>query len=372
MEEQTQHAETPLPPVVNIFMAFDDAYACHAAVTIASILRNTTQGVRILVLSTDLSAKSMRNLRSMRYIRHYYIDFLEVDRNRFAKITPTVPRIPLEACYRLMIPDIWKDVTKGIYLDADLIVRTNIACLQGEDVSGVLAGVVDDLMPEQKIRFPIKRYFNSGVLLLNLKEIRKQFTLSKFMEIEEDNHQNIQYQDQDILNIGFEGRVRFLDRRWNVTTLSYMELVGHHRAFASEIIAARNDPKIFHFVGPWKPWVDLASDCPTKLIAEYFKYLIWTPYANERYRIFVRYCLCEPFRACMRVLRGIKHGKININIRTLPLLTKKAVVRVFEKIRRLFELNVEIGRHLRRERPLLRKHRREENKWLVHPDCLRR
>lgn len=78
------------------------------------------------------------------------------------------------------------------------------------------------------------------------------------------------YNDQDVLNIYCEDRVRFLDMSWNLLTDCDHTRISHVISYAPEEIqkayfAARNDPKIIHYAGYRKPWQK-----PTEDIADYF------------------------------------------------------------------------------------------------------
>jgi lipopolysaccharide biosynthesis glycosyltransferase len=291
---------------IPIFLTFDESYTQHASVAMTSVWSKTTAPIRFYVLSSDLTEVSREKITSLRKIRDFDIEFTTIDSTLFRRITPKIARIPIEACYRLMIPEIFPHISKAIYLDSDLIVQSDIQYLWDEDISEVYACVVEDLMPKRKIGFEVERYFNSGVLLLNLERIRKDFSLTRFLEIEEAYRGKIQYQDQDILNIGFGKKVRYLDRRWNVTTLFFMELEGRHLQFQEEIVAATQDPWICHFIGPWKPWIFPASPFPAKYVREYFRYLALTPFFGKQNAIFRDYFLLAPFRLIKEVLRFFK------------------------------------------------------------------
>jgi lipopolysaccharide biosynthesis glycosyltransferase len=295
------------PDYIPLFFHFNEAYVQHAMVAMASVLHNTDSKLKIHILSSDISEDSLGKINALGKIKNAEVEHVVIDRKRFEKITPTIGRIPIEACYRLLIPELWPTLRKGIYLDSDLVVRGDIARLWEEDVLEVYAGVVEDLMPETKIRFTAERYFNSGVLLLNLEKIRDDFSLEKFLAIEEEFRDVLQYQDQDILNLAFKNHVRYLDKRWNVTTLFYMELVGKHVANEEEIQRAASDPWICHFIGQWKPWDFPASDFPEKYIADYFKYLALTPFSGKRNSIFRNYRLYAPLRFLVDILRFVKH-----------------------------------------------------------------
>ncbi|MDR0535804.1 MAG: glycosyltransferase family 8 protein [Puniceicoccales bacterium] len=293
----------PIP----VFLNANDKYAPHLAVTIHSILSHTRAKLKFHVLTSNFSEDSKRRIELLRNGDNFDIEYHHVGDASFRGISPTISRIPIEANYRLLIPEVWPGIPKGIYIDTDVVVREDIQMLWEEDVSGVFAAVVEDLMPPEKIRFPAARYFNSGVMVLNLERIRREFSLKDFLEIEAGHRSEIQYQDQDILNLAFNGNVRFIDFRWNVTTLFFMDIPGKFREVESEIRMAASAPRIMHFIGPWKPWILPSSPVPGAFVREYYSHLSETPYSALAARFFQDYFRSVPFRLLVEFLRFFKH-----------------------------------------------------------------
>jgi lipopolysaccharide biosynthesis glycosyltransferase len=127
---------------------------------------------------------------------------------------------------------------KVLYLDGDMIIKRDIAELFKEDIEGYflaacrdvdMAGVYSSnlVAAENTINPKMKKhidtvvklkdpysYFQAGVLLLNLKEMRKLYTTKEYLDIAA--KQRWEYLDQDILNYIAQGKVKYLDQRWNV------------------------------------------------------------------------------------------------------------------------------------------------------------
>lgn len=113
-----------------------------------------------------------------------------------------------------------------------------------------------------KLKEPYK-YFQAGVLLLNLAEFRKAYTTKQILDFAVS--EEWQLLDQDILNKLCEGRVKYIDMRWNV-------MVDYAGIRINKIIAlaprklnqmyldARNNPAIIHYAGPQKPWFEPEMD----------------------------------------------------------------------------------------------------------------
>ena len=119
-------------------------------------------------------------------------------------------------------------------------------------------------------------YFQAGVLVLNTKAMREQYTIEEWLAYAS-NPEYI-YNDQDVLNAHCEGKVVFLDWNWNVmhdcggrvaNVFSYAPNDAYDAYMDS-----RNHPKIIHYAGYEKPWVN--PDCDFASI--YWRYARETPF----------------------------------------------------------------------------------------------
>ena len=162
------------------------------------------------------------------------------------------------AYYRLFIPLLLKSYTKVIYLDSDIIVRSDIAELYDTDIEdNLIAAVVkydtmqysnnyiDYLKNILSIR-DTSQYFNSGVLIFNIHKMIKTIRFDEFLKIAKIN--NLLHHDQDVLNAVCQGFVKFLDKTWNV--------LWHHLNYPKEINMSPEDlaflsdnAKIIHYNG---------------------------------------------------------------------------------------------------------------------------
>ena len=134
----------------------------------------------------------------------------------------------LASLYRLLLMHVLpKDIHRLIYLDSDIVVNCDIQNLWNEEVgeNGLAA------VPEMKIFHwekanetkavcndgfvKFERYFNSGVLLLDLDVYRQYPTLLKDGLSFLVEHPTYSCFDQDILNYVFSEHCRLLDVRYN-------------------------------------------------------------------------------------------------------------------------------------------------------------
>lgn len=285
---------------VEIFMASDDNYAPHLCAAMASIIANTGRELRFNILNSGLSGAAKDNIAQL-CAENVYIDFLEVDKSLFENFYVIAKHISLESCYRYCIERIKPDIDKAIYLDCDTIVLDDIGKLFDIDISGVCAGVVDDVIRESYIKsLGLSRYFNSGAMLLNLAKMREINAAKKLFEISAELSGKTKYLDQDALNIIFSGDEKFLPQKWNAVAPLFRRKPKVKYAEQSDIRDAVYNPGIVHFTGPDKPWKIPYTFLAHPYAPAYFYYLSKTPYAGKSDDIFRQF---RPFAALVNYFK---------------------------------------------------------------------
>ena len=183
---------------------------------------------------------------------------------------------------RVLLPELLPNTAKVLYLDADTIVTAPLVELWRTDLGTHLFGAVTNPIysflgdwpgTALGIKDP-RRYFNSGVLLMNLDRLRREDSTQRLLDYARAHPENI-WPDQDALNYVLGDQRLPLHPRWNAqTTLWDMRLdeLPFHEAIARE---ARADPAIVHFIGPFKPWHHL---CTHPYRSRYFEHLAATPW----------------------------------------------------------------------------------------------
>lgn len=271
---------------INIVMSFDDNYAEHACAVINSILAHTANHADIniyIVYGESLSETARHNLQNL-YKDKIVLIFKKID-NKYANAFPLgIKYISQSTYYRLFVQDILPEtVERLIYLDTDIIICDDIVDLWNIDLKGkTIAGVrdIDEIENRHNAfgRTSKSTYINAGVLVYDIALAKQKYgPLSRyFMEVYYNNRNNLQYQDQDIINIAFQDDIAILPLRWNIISFLYFfspllmeyninDLSSQHSV--SEITQALKNPAIFHFIGRRKPW--------SKSCLNPFKKLYW-------------------------------------------------------------------------------------------------
>ncbi len=171
------------------------------------------------------------------------------------------------AYLRLLLHRILPDADKVLYLDVDILVRESLLPIWKIDLGDkLLAAVKGPVNLSEKWEWNSGRpywkllagarggYINSGVLLLNLEEIRRRQLNGQWEELAK---QKLYYQDQDILNITCRGAIVYLPPKYNRLTYLSAEdfaLLAAEGIFTeAECAQAQEHPAILHYAGD-KPW----------------------------------------------------------------------------------------------------------------------
>lgn len=126
----------------------------------------------------------------------------------------------IAASYRLLLPDLLPEYDKVLYIDCDMIFRNNLAelyrsfDLQDNYLAGVFEATLDFQHKHmQYIGCEPGKYINSGLLLMNLAQLRKDNMVEKFLEAAK--AEGLEFPDQDVLNQHCKGKIIGLPPYWN-------------------------------------------------------------------------------------------------------------------------------------------------------------
>jgi lipopolysaccharide biosynthesis glycosyltransferase len=171
-------------------------------------------------------------------------------------------------------------------LDCDVIVEENLYDLWNMDVSGYHLAAVSDTTHLDRLHLLIDKpglpYFNSGVMVLNLRKWRDDHTANTILKFINANHEKLLYWDQDALNAILYNKWLPIDVKWNVQTHMFSPNVKIKFTDDISLRHALAKPYIIHYTGRGKPWYYIAVH---PLRKNYFKYLELTHWRGLRPKI---------------------------------------------------------------------------------------
>ncbi|MFD1773097.1 glycosyltransferase family 8 protein [Paenibacillus rhizophilus] len=261
--------------MIELVLAFHDKdgkYAEHAGVVLASVFHNTNSPINVHILHDEtLNEENQRKLIELATGYNQTINFysmtLPYDLLQVMAGIGSINAWTQACMYRLLLPALIP-VDKIIYLDCDVLVNMDIAELWQVDLGeGYLAAIKDQGIMEVAHIISSKGlnpelYFNSGVILFSLSNIRKNVgwyeeTLNFFR-----NSPDTSMPDQDALNVVYGRNYVPLDLRFNL--------------FSMGVTDHDFNNKIVHFAGTEKCWDNNSSGAEL-----YRNYLDLTPWRQQ-------------------------------------------------------------------------------------------
>ena len=254
---------------MNVVFSADRGYVQHLAVAVASLIENNS-GMNIYIINNDLSASDWKKLKKLSSGKDSNLIDAKIDDRQIENLL-TNSYFTKAMYYRLFIPEIVKG-NKALYLDADIVVNQRIHDLYNTDISDTFLAAVDnmDVYNHHDLEMESSaKYFNSGVMLINLEYWRKNNVKEKVIDFIRRKREVIRFPDQDGLNSVINGNWLELHPKYNMHSKLY------EYPFVSPIKEAIEKPTIIHYIGSSKPW-HFRDYHPYKHL--YWKYLRKTPY----------------------------------------------------------------------------------------------
>lgn len=240
--------------MIPIFFAIDDSYTPFLAVALQSLIDNASKEYQYLIKILHTNVNEQHKNQIKKYEKEniniefvdlsYYIEKVKdklYTRDYYTNTT----------YFRLFLPELYPQYDKVLYLDSDIIVVGDIAELYNTDMgTNLVAAAPDDIIQYNKVFqdyaelvvgvAKYQHYFNAGVLLMNLDELRKFNFQEKFLYLLEKVKFSVA-QDQDYLNRLCKGRVKLISHDWDV-----MPYVNND--------TKPEDIKLIHYNFAYKPW----------------------------------------------------------------------------------------------------------------------
>jgi lipopolysaccharide biosynthesis glycosyltransferase/glycosyltransferase involved in cell wall biosynthesis len=283
--------------IIPVVFAADNNYVPMLTTTIYSAMKNADPKRRydVTVLQKDIDGQNQQTMREFfSRFSNMNLRFVNVDRKIAGyDLSTNNQHISNETYYRFLIQEILPFYSKVLYLDSDIIVTGDIAALYDTELGdNLLAACRDiDYLGNLNIKIDNKRiayskdilgmrnpydYFQAGVLVLNTAAMRSHYSIGQWLEYA--SNPDFIYNDQDVLNVHCEGKVTFLDWNWDVIHDCDGRVAKVFSFAPNDIYDAymrsRQDPKIIHYAGFIKPWVDPACD----FASVYWDYARDTPF----------------------------------------------------------------------------------------------
>lgn len=267
---------------IPIVFATDKGFIPYMYVALTSLIENSSleNNYDIVILYTDVDEYNLNRIAKLSK-SNISIRFFDMSTimNNYVNTWYTCKAYTEAVYYRFIIPQLFANYNKILYLDGDIIVNCDIAELYDVDLEDnwVAASIEPSVShvksPAYKyipsvLKLKNEEYFNSGIMIFDVEKLSKMdffgMCVEKLKEIK-----TPKFPDQDVLNIVCLGHVKRLDISYNLmwNIINYYDNIWKYMTKESyeEFQNALKNPKILHYCGGYKPWKK-----PSLPYSEYF------------------------------------------------------------------------------------------------------
>ena len=218
----------PIP----IFFATDDNYIPYLEVALSSLIENASKNYNynIHILNTGL-LDSNKNAIMKLANKNFNIIFEDISYciEPIKALLKDVYHFSVVMYYRLFIEKLFPQYDKVLYLDCDIVVLGDISKLYNTNLYNNLVGACQEQVINNNETFkdyatfgvgvPCEKYFNSGILVMNLKKFRQEKIAEQFVYLIKTYNFDVVDPDQAYLNVLCHNKVKYLPNGWNKASL---------------------------------------------------------------------------------------------------------------------------------------------------------
>ncbi len=287
---------------ISIALCTSDQYSPYCGITIQSIISNSYNEnfYDVFIMEYDISPRNKKLILSLIENKpNFSIRFINMKKVLNLIKIDTWAHFSVVACFKIfLMSNSFCEYSKMLVLDTDLIFEKDSAELFNIDISNYYMAAVDDVIMKMHIsnekktsgfapHMPVdtyiadylgagtaQKYYNTGVIVLNLMKCRKDKFLDEALFKLKTKGYN--YQEQDVLNELCANHILDLNSKWNVVGTENADYIRKQLVGETKVIYenALDDPYVIHFAGGLKPWKN--NDMPYS--ETFFKYAKHTPW----------------------------------------------------------------------------------------------
>ena len=247
---------------MELLVTVDKNYIPPLQVMLTSLyMNNPGEKVELYLLHSRLQEKELEPLEKQCGRLGYKFFPVKIEDSWFSQ-APVTKQYPREMYYRLLAPCFLpQKLHRILYLDPDILVINSLKPLWETDMKGRLfaaaahTGKTNLANNINQVRLgTTHKYFNSGVLLINLDQGRKEILPEEIFRYAGEHAKELLLPDQDILNAVFGSRTLELDDYlWNYDARNYSTYLLRSGGVC-DMDWVMGNTGILHFCGKTKPW----------------------------------------------------------------------------------------------------------------------
>lgn len=247
---------------INLLAALDENYLPQLSVLLTSLtLNNPKTRFDFYLIHSNIPQKSLDAIRYWSKCTGNGFFPIRVQDDLFQN-APVNRQYPKEMYYRLLAGELLpSNVGRVLYLDPDVLVINPLISLWELDLGGKLlaaaahTGKTELANNVNRLRLGVDHdYYNSGVLLMDLNQIRKAICPEQIFTYVKEHDRELILPDQDVLNAMYGDDILSIpDELWNYDARNYNNYLFRSGGIY-DLPWVMEHTAILHFCGKIKPW----------------------------------------------------------------------------------------------------------------------
>lgn len=280
-----------------VVYAADDGFASIMGVSLVSLLENNQDldGLHVTIFDSGISSDNKNKIEEVfrKYNREMPRWIKPIDLEKKIGLTLDIARGSLAVYSRLFLSDYFDSkVKKILYIDSDTIVVSSIKDLLETDLQGNVIGATKDAFSKfyrKNIEIgPYDAMINAGIFLVDLDKWKDERVEEQVLDYIVKKKGKVQLNDQGVLNHVLDGKIYFLNPKYNMISLyyeyTYSDMIRYRKPVnfysEDEIEQAKETPVIIHYTSAFntiRPWFKNSTHPETK---EWLRYYRLSPWSN--------------------------------------------------------------------------------------------
>lgn len=280
---------------IHICYNVNDAFIPVMGASLISVIENNKDLNIVFHIFTDgYSKENEQHIKQVAEQFHCICNLYKLDMKPFQGYHIKVERFSRITYARTIMAKLLYGIAKRfIYIDADAICIAPLKKLWNLDLQGHIIAVTPDHPNSNKYRaeyLKLKsgKYFNDGIMLVDVNAWEKYDITPKCFAYQDEPRKRFLGQDQDIMNLVFDGNVYFLPHKYNITAGGddydtdggvFIHWTGRRKPWKFVLTEFDHQWRIYNEISPWPT---LTNVYPIKKPQNYHDFKEWGKYKKSK------------------------------------------------------------------------------------------
>lgn len=251
---------------INVVYITDENYALPTSVSLASLKYSIDAGIKVnaYIITNGLSEYSIEKINLL-YSKDFNITIINNNNNYIYNIDATHVHVTKTSLFKFFIHKILNHIDKVLYIDSDTVILKSIEKFFNINIDNYFIAAISDMRGiihgKNNIKLGISNYFNSGIMLMNLKKMR-DFNIDEKLIQEKFLEDVPGFMDQTALNKCLHNKTLYTDIKFNLMLDNIIEskysVNDVNNFYNKQYISFSqmiDECFIFHFANKMKPWI---------------------------------------------------------------------------------------------------------------------